>query len=219
MPESVTIIHVDAHDDLGTPPLALGPEPALLHNPVSGREMALGDPATVVEAIDAGVVGIGSFILPFLRALRQFSFLHVCPPDVPKNRLDGAVLDSRAHPWRRNARLLRLARSERGGIPGASFASSNEARLPADHRSGSPILVDIDLDFFANDFDSSSPGQLSRPTDIVANQIDRFLDELVGKPWFGEVEVVTIALSPGFFPARLWSAALKSLRERDLSPI
>lgn len=219
MPESVTIIHVDAHDDLGTPPLALGPGPTLLYSPVSGREVALSQPQTVVAAIEAGLVGIGSFILPFLRALRRFTFLHVCPRDVPSNRLDGCVLGSRAHPWLRRARMIGLAKSGRGGRVGASFVSAYDLRLPHEHRDGTPILVDIDLDYFANDFDSNSSNPSPSATELVAGLVDRFLDDLVGQPWFDQVEVVTSALSPGFFPARLWPAALRSLKDHDLSPL
>jgi hypothetical protein len=83
-----------------------------------------------------------------------------------------------------------------------------------------PVWVDVDMDFFCNHFDDSTP----EPPPLwsaaeVADRIEalgRWLRRaLVGR----RVGLVTMAVSPGFYPAALWQETLPLARRmcRSLS--
>jgi hypothetical protein len=82
--------------------------------------------------------------------------------------------------------------------------------LPGD----GPVLLDIDMDFFCNFFDDSSsqPGNVPGTREVVEqiHRLEEFLSEaLAGR----QVELVTIALSPGFYPSILWEETFPLVQE------
>jgi hypothetical protein len=78
------------------------------------------------------------------------------------------------------------------------------------------LRSNIDLDYFWNRYDADSDklGMRAAPGEHeeVMERVERFLAELSRAPWIPEIEAVSIAVSPGFFPTDHWSTVIPALR-------
>lgn len=207
------IVHVDDHTDMGE--LALQPAEfdGAFTDPVFGTGLALADPDSVVSAVRRGVISKGNFLTAYLLGYPGARVTHVgagladgsfelVREDVP-GMLGG-------HPLSRTA--LR-----RAACPDGAGRFQRRGTLPTNAATpGEGVWLDIDLDYFWNryDGDSNRLGRQLEPgeQDEVMRRVDRFLSELSQAPWIADIEVVSIAVSPGFFPTDHWAAVIPALR-------
>ena len=77
------------------------------------------------------------------------------------------------------------------------------------------VLLDIDMDYFCNPFEQKDEkaGKCASQHcwEQVEVSIDRVTTLLERAAWRPRVRVVTVALSPGFFPSQYWAAALAKI--------
>ncbi len=230
-PRHLSVLHLDSHADLMSPRLsrgsgADGPWTDLL----TGRPVDLQSPLDVVAAIRSGAIGIGSFIVPFvhevLHATTGLSLFHLCArarqqtapgayalvpvfaeadPLFPDARRPGLELQRLPEPGAlRDGQGLYVLDDDVAGILG---------RIPP-----GPVLLHIDLDYFNDRFDGrpdweETPERHDPPRDETLAAIDGFFAALAASPLPPSIADVTVALSPGFFPADYWEPAVERVRQ------
>lgn len=213
------LIHLDDHEDLRSPPLGCTEHPGVFRQPFGLDPFSLTSPNSVSAAIRRGFIGIGGFIVPFLHTLRACDILHF-------------RFDSPAHRYY-NLQALRLAEEpfasgssvlhrpvavmeDRESLSDAApaYIRTNDlgllAALPVE---GRRVLLDIDMDFFCNKQEGLGEGGYNGAASIddVCSTID-LLAATLGRSGIAPfIEVITLALSPGFFPSAYWAVALPRL--------
>ncbi len=225
------VVHIDAHDDLGTPPLECGDQPGRFRTPVGRLPVDVARPSSIAAAVTKGSIGIGSFIAPFLHAEGEFELVHVFPQHGPEPKRREAWIELVEEPWpvplRRRGRPgvairspARGAGGERPGGRGGSYTLTDDLSILGELEPSGPVLLDIDMDYFCNRLDnrelpSNGPGDASgsaHSLEDVCRLIDRLGDLLLGNDDLcGRIAVVTLAVSPGFFPSEYWKESLSRL--------
>lgn len=210
--EPLTLIHLDAHADLEIPSLVCTDERWRFNAPVGNHHLDLREPDSIAACINEGFVGIGSFIVPLLYANHRCHFVSVEPDSDPRGPRV-AFLNPRRVP---HYSLVGLhdrpaAIVDREGTQ-PYLRVGNLDDLATLEPSGS-VLLDIDMDYFCCPFeDEHSRGSRSEHSwALIEPVIDRVLDVLQRAPWRPLVRVITVALSPGFFPSQYWSIALEKM--------
>lgn len=221
LPDHLTIIHLDDHDDLMSPRLVRRAQD--FTDLLTGAEVALLDPNSVRDAITSGAIGMGSFIAPLIHSLPSVDIRHLCDTHY-------ATLRSQEHRIQRvtvadellQPGLLRPAvalspttsiGAAHGQTVGTYRAGNNARGLFAGIAEG-PILLHIDLDFFNNRFDGDSawldrPNRHDPSAELIHGRVDSVLDALA--PWQDRIVDITIGISAGFFPAEFWQPVCDAL--------
>lgn len=213
--KDVVLLHVDDHRDLGSPRLLV--RDGALVDAITGELFNLCHPESVRSAINSGAIGMGSFMTPFIHEFPAAQVRHLCQP--PKGHRTTA---SRLLPITVADTLLDLG-SERPAIDylpdyavsQGSYLVTPDASIWAKGIEGRPALVHIDMDYFNNRYDGDSlwqerKEQLDPDLSSIFVKIDELLDALAMSGV--EIDDVTIAYSPGFFPAEYWQIADQRLR-------
>jgi hypothetical protein len=226
----VTVIHVDDHRDMMTPRIAW--DGTAWNDLLTGQEFTIFDPESVRAAIMSGAIGVGSFFAPFLHQLQNVVVRHLS---------QSAALSEDGREW-----LLVRGTTEdtiiRPGHPrpsltmrlvGADVSSQEDVAgryrfTPTYERCLTdlppyPVLLHIDMDFFNNRYDRDSdwrqrPDKLDPHEPAVLAKIDEFFEALHAFRVASLVENVSVALSPGFFPAEYWPASVERV-ERHLEAL
>lgn len=180
---SPCLVHFDAHDDLSHPAARSG-VPGEYVSPISRDSMSIWSPNSVAAFVQRGWIGIGAFIQPMLGGLPDMTSYFFAPD--------------------------KGAKSLRGNRIAGGKVSASTVDLHDISPSG-PILLDIDLDYFCNDLDDASGRARPRSIEAIRERLARFDRALAATPWLGLVKVITVALSPNFFPSRHWAIALPAL--------
>ncbi|WP_210162884.1 GNAT family N-acetyltransferase [Pleomorphomonas oryzae] len=215
--ESVIILHVDDHRDLGSPRLV--DEGSSWRDLISGRNCDLRDPSSVIAAIESGAIGMGSFMAPFLAIAPHAEVRHLCQPPKALRTQDFEIRrvttpDNLLEPGapRLGIGLTPVA----PGIGRGRYRITPSIDDWLDGVDGRPILLHIDLDYFCNRYDGDSDWAFrSERLDPPPAAIDRQMDDLVKalnlRRVAERIEDVVLAFSPGFFPAELWSRVDESV--------
>ena len=214
--KQVVILHVDDHRDLGSPRLYLAN--GALVDAITNEEVRLTDPLTVQRAIESGAIGMGSFMTPFLWRCPQATVRHLCQPpkmqaDVRQTLTRTMAPDTLLNP---DAERLAIELVE-GATDTKDYLGTSDTAMWSRGIEGRPALVHIDMDYFNNryDGDSSWPQRAPRldpdlPT--MLSKVDDLLNALAASKVI--IEDVSIAYSPGFFPAEFWQPLDRHLRAR-----
>lgn len=212
--ESIVILHVDDHRDLGSPRLYL--TNGALVDAITNEEVRLTDPVTVQRAIESGAIGMGSFMTPFLWQCPQATVLHLCQPpkmqdDVRRELMLNLTPDILLNPYAKRLAIEFVdGKTGTGGYLGTSNTSTW-----SDGIGGRPALVHIDMDYFNNRYDGDSdwPQRESRLDPDLTTMLSK-VDDLINALATSKViiEDVSIAYSPGFFPAEFWQPIDRHLR-------
>jgi len=191
---------------------------------ISGKPVSAYRPATIDAAVESGAIGMGSFMVPILAVCRDIHIRHLrmspgntrAPgrydlvlshePDTllaPGEPTPCAVI---AEPGRR----LRSDETIIGTYTLTSSLSDWSDNLPED----SVLLLHVDCDYFNNRYDGDSDWQNHAkihdpPEKQMQGNIDEFCDTL--RTLDGRINDVTIALSPGFFPAEYWKGTVDAI--------
>lgn len=212
--EQIVILHVDDHRDLGSPRLYLTND--TLVDAITHEEVQLNDPVTVARAIDSGAVGMGSFMTPFLWLRPRAIVRHLCQPpklqgDVRRQFMLNVAPDTLLDPTsqRLTVDLMDVATGT-GNYFGTSDAGSWAAGIE-----GRSALVHIDMDYFNNRYDGDSAWterdpRLDPQLPAILSKVDELVNALATSK--AVIEDVSIAYSPGFFPAEFWEPVDRHLR-------
>jgi len=214
--KDVVILHVDDHRDLGSPRLFSRDGEWI--DAITLQAFDLYDPASVERSIRSGAIGMGSFMTPFLHQFPTSNIRHLCQPPKtsethrysfrPTTEPD-TLLDV-------GSRRPSIQLQEESAGMGAYLVTSNMESWLSEIGSQS-ILLHIDMDYFNNRYDGDSdwktrPEALDPDSQSVGEKIDALVAALAQHKLGTRIEDVTIAFSPGFFPAELWQAADQRLR-------
>ncbi|QQD71576.1 hypothetical protein [Acidithiobacillus ferrivorans] len=212
--EQVVILHVDDHRDLGSPRLHL--VNGALVDAITKEEVRLTDPLTVRQAIESGAIGMGSFMTPFLWQCPQATVRHLCQP--PKMQADVRQMlsltiapDTLLDP---DAERLAIDLVE-GATDTESYLGTSDTAMWSRNIEGRPALVHIDMDYFNNRYDGDSAWLMRAPRfdpnlPTMLSKVDDLINALAASKVI--IEDVSIAYSPGFFPAEFWQPVDRHLR-------
>ena len=212
--EPTVVLHVDDHRDLGSPRLYLAN--GTLVDAITNDEVKLDDPPTVLRAIESGAIGMGSFMTPFLWHCPEAEVRHLCQPpkmqaDVRRKFKHILVADTLLNP---NAQ--RLAIDVVDGASGTgNYLGTNDVHRWSDGIEGRSALVHIDMDYFNNRYDGDSAWfernpRLDPDLPTMLLRVDDLVEALAASK--ANIEDVSIAYSPGFFPAEFWQPVDRRLR-------
>jgi hypothetical protein len=193
------LVRVAPNDDLGVPALLSCDTASALLATMEDVTVELGDQTSVRRAIESGLIGVGSYIVPWLRA-RPGDMVHLAPGgpadagSVSRFGIDAETPDAAS----------RLMMRERADGPCTYRRTGNPATLADGWRAGQPVLLDIDLGYF-----DLVPKRRREPL-ARSCAIDELVDGL--RPLAGWVSGVTIAYAPGSCPAERWAPLSSGLR-------
>lgn len=204
------LLHVDAHDDLQSPSVFVSSGKVEFRAPVGDDTLDMNDSDAIARFVQRGLVGIGGFIAPLLHLFDALEYVHVVPSGADAGhgrkmleRWTEPVLFFSGAGDRPAVRLTNAAQPEGNAIVATTLDAIDE--FTADTR----VFLDIDFDYFCNTYDDSVPALEAVPSaGSVKGAMSCFFDELESRLSGCRIECVTLALSPGFFPALFWEDAL-----------
>jgi hypothetical protein len=223
-PDQVVILHVDQHDDLASPHLWASPTYGWI-DALTGLPARVDTPAEIADAIASGAVGIASWLLPFLFAVRRVHMRHL-RATVRRASVVG------------DYRLVRITTPDpdldptarRPAVTPVETDATNLPEPPVDLRvtcdigaflqdlPDAPILLHIDCDYFNNRYDGNSDWRQhgihhDPPWLQIEHSIEALFAAIVAAGAIDRVVDITVALSPGFFPAEFWAGTVRRLRQ------
>ncbi len=212
----LVVLHVDDHRDLASPRIKRDGD--TWRDLVTGHRSAIDTPGSIVEAIESGAIGMGSFMTPFLEAVGHAEVRHLCQP--PKATATNDFIfriechsDDLIEPGA--LRPITALESTTGIGPGR-YRITPHLEDWLEGIDDGPILLHIDLDFFNNRYDGDSdwrdrPTRHDPSTEEIFNRIEEMSHALRRRGLLEAIEDVVFAFSPGFFPAELWASVDKHL--------
>ena len=207
------VVHVDDHKDLGGP-IVESLSGGMLRDGVFGADLVLADPDSVVAAIRRGVISKGNFLTAYLLGYPGARVVHVGEGLQEQSfelvrELGTTVLGGRPFP----CSGFRLQR-----VSGHDGAFRQTRTIPeVIQAEGAGVWLDIDLDYFWNRYDGDSDNidrvALPDEHEQVMHRVERMLGELSSAQWLTDIEAVSIAVSPGFFPTDHWASVIPAVRD------
>ena len=216
LPRTLVILHADEHDDLASPHLvSTGRGWTDL---LTGHEFDVFDPDSVTAAVVSGAVGIASFVVPLFHAgfTVQVRHLRATAPRSARPRTLGLAPGRLEDPALGEGVFRPCVRSSEAEDAGSYTWTCSPAEWVRDVPEGDTVLLHLDLDYLNNRFDGS-PRWASRsdrhdpPEPVVLRALDHLLSALRDSNTLARSVDTSVALSPGFFPAELWAAAVTRL--------
>lgn len=215
--EPITVLHLDDHQDLMSPRLAIQDDGLI--DLITGAPFDVRDPNSVRRACDSGAVGMGSFLTPFLLAFPRCDVRQLCQPPKTTGTLDHAFgpavrRDDLLQPGA-DRPAIALEPAEGPG-PGRYRATNDLSDWLAGIGAG-PVLLHVDMDYFNNRYDGDGDwvDRMRRhdpTTDEVLSHIDEVTAAMRHAGLIDRIADAAVAFSPGFFPAELWQVAEERLR-------
>ena len=217
--ETLTILHIDDHRDLGSPRLFR--RSGAWVDPITGRVFAFDDPGSVRSSIESGAVGMGSFLTPVLHRFPEADVRQLGQAPKVKGTVDYQIeltteADQLLEPDAERP-AVRLQEGVQGTGPGRYRITDDPARWVENVRPG-PVLLHVDMDYFNNRYDGDGDWRerrevLDPPVSKVVAEVDRVTTTLRRAGLVPRIGDAVIAFSPGFFPAELWGPADRRLQE------
>jgi hypothetical protein len=177
----------------------------------------LSDVYSVTSAIDRGVISKGSFLAAYILGTPPACAIHVLDQGL---KLDyDIVVDSLNH----TIGSLTFASSAPSLIPSKDSNRPTGWRwqelpfLPLNLNNCRSVWLDVDLDAFCNRYDGDSDRAALLGTEseraMLLQGMDAFLDRLSKASWRSQINAVSIAASPGFFPSEYWDEAIPKITD------
>ena len=223
----VVILHVDDHTDLMTPRLILDKDN--WRDAISGKEFDLREPTSVRSAILNGAIGVGSFMAPFIHNIPFVHLRHLSQtaPDealqdfslVPKHLADTILNIGASRPAVGINRDLIEAPKEQVSATTKHYRFTRQLDAWLGDLPDAPVLLHVDMDYFNNRYNGDSEwnarGQRHDPkSSEIMLAIDAVFKAINDSGVTSRIENVTVALSPGFFPAELWAGSIGRMQEQ-----
>lgn len=215
LPKKINLLHLDSHTDLNSPRLSYekGDWKDLLNQQV----FDVLNPATVAASISSGAIGIGSFIVPLLSVGIPLNIYHLSPTRHLRYAPDEYSMCLELHqgdPLFPDAQRPEI-RINHSSSPSSYISSDQQGEILAAVDRRYPVFLHIDLDYFNNRYDGrpdwAGQDQPHDPDTVaVLEAIDHWFDDLSGRGL--DIVDISVGISPGFFPATLWSEALERVR-------
>lgn len=222
-PETITLLHLDDHDDLMTPRLLVKDE--AWFDSISGLILDLWEPETVKSAVKSGAIGIGSFMAPLLHLFSNVHVRHLCSTEYTKERqgphivrpvkiFDELLAPGSLRPALELDRIEAVSNTYEKGVH--PYSVTDDMGIWLTDLPEGPILIHIDMDYFNNRFNGDSDWvdygpKYDPPIQNVLNRIDQVFESLKSAGVAERVTDLAVALSPGFFPADLWAPSIKRI--------
>ncbi|MBZ5763594.1 hypothetical protein LAV84_29830 [Rhizobium sp. VS19-DR104.2] len=173
---SLVLLHVDDHRDLGSPRIERNE--AGWRDLITHRQISLSDPDTVIEAIESGAIGMGSFMTPFLAAVPLAEVRHLCQPPKAEATRDFVIrIECNSDDLLQPGASRPVATLEPSSGTGAGrYRLTPDVDDWLEGIQGSPLLLHIDMDYFNNRYDGDSdwrdrPARLDIPVEKIFAQI------------------------------------------------
>ena len=227
MTNDVVVLHVDDHNDLMTPRLTS--QDGGWRDTIFFETFDLYDPNTVRLAILRGSVGVGSFMSPFIHTVPHLQLRHLSQT-APADKVQDALIMRQTV-----ADVLLDIGGQRPSVGILQQKKSLDDSLQTDivgpyrltprldywlaDLPDAPVLLHIDMDYFNNRYNGDSDWSARRSShdpgqpDII-RKIDDLFDAMIESKAVSRIEDVSVALSPGFFPAELWEASIARIQAR-----
>jgi hypothetical protein len=221
-PKCVTVLHLDDHDDLMTPRVAVGPQSGF-RDLISAAEIDLRNASTVAAAVTSGAIGIGSFMAPLLHAFPNVHVRHLCSTEYSDARkgphavtavqvFDDLLSPGSVRPALRLSKFDDVTATHLSAISHPYIVTDDLGSWLEDLPPG-PVLLHIDMDYFNNRFNGDSDWvdegpKYDPPLSQVLDRIDGVFASLESSGIVQRVEDFAVALSPGFFPVDLWEPTI-----------
>lgn len=224
--ETITVLHLDDHDDLMTPRVVVE-GPKTFRDLISGSQVDLCKPETVATAVRDGAIGIGSFMAPLLHCFPRVEVRHLCSTEYtdarkgPHSVFPVYVEDELLAPglMRPGLRLQKDEDSTPKTEPLARpyMVTDDLSDWLKDVPAG-PVLLHIDMDYFNNRFNGDSDWvdagpKYDPPLDQVLARVDDVFHSLEHAGIAERVADFAVAISPGFFPADLWQPSITRIEK------
>ncbi len=213
---SLVILHVDDHRDLASPRLKRDGDK--WRDLVTGHRASIGEPSSIVEAIESGGIGMGSFMTPFLEAVGQAEVRHLCQPPKATVTQDFVIrIEGQPDDLLDPGALRPVATLEpTTGVGPGRYRLTHNLDDWLEGINGGPILLHIDMDFFNNRYDGDSdwrdrPVHHDPPIEEILISVEELSHALRRHGLLEAIEDVVFAFSPGFFPAELWASVDRHL--------
>lgn len=226
-PSEIIILHVDDHRDMMCP--RIGWTGTEWKDLLTRERVSVFDPMSVRAAILSGAVGIGSFFAPLVHELPKINVRHLCQSaGLKEDGLEWLLLrqteqDAILQPGQLRPKLdMELAHPQAlqslgDKICGAYRFSRTYSYCFSD-LPDCPVLLHIDMDYFNNRYDRDSdwadrPNKHDPSEDRIRDEIDHLFAALAQYGISQRIENVTVALSPGFFPAEYWQGSVERVEQ------
>lgn len=201
------LMHFDAHDDLALPATPFDVNLWRWVQPLSGESINLLDPVSIENAIHLRVIGIGNFIAPLLLHCSGSEMLHFSPYQGVRRFAfrsnAGASIQHENHAQRGFADFSIVETLQQPAFDlGLAATVVNKAVDRC-------VLLGIDLDYVCNSKDDANvDNQEHMARRMIVERFDRFGQWLRASGIVRRASVITLKLSPGFFPSDFWDAGL-----------
>ena len=221
-PERVVLLHVDEHDDLMTPHVWAQSEG--WQDPFTLHSIDLLKPDSIHAALHSGAIGMESFMVPLAYWIPNLHIRHLRATANPAARVRRLWLkrtlleDSLLGKCRPAVRPNTSDTGELSQEGVVEYVSTRHLDAWLADLPEGPLFLHLDLDYCSNRYNGNSDWKTNswgHDPDLVhaLRAIDDVFKTLADKDLLPQIENVTSALSPGFFPAEFWSAAVERLRE------
>jgi hypothetical protein len=219
-PEEIVVLHIDDHRDCMAPLLFQQTSEESLRDGITGAVVDVAQPATVAAAIRSGAISVGSFLTVLLHycprvQLRHLFPLHRTAAAYPPGSVSRITQSDEllGAAFQRPALQFEVADS----ATGLTYLPTDKmARLLADIPAGVPVLLHVDMDYFNNRFDGDSDwlqhDTIHDPSAAqVLTQVREVFQAVIAGVAPAQLADITVALSPGFFPAELWQPSIAEI--------
>jgi hypothetical protein len=219
IPNIIHIIHFDDHKDLMSPLLTYNNGKIL--DMITRKVVDLKNPESVKSAIESGAIGIGSFITAFLVLLEKKSrvYIHhvtkrpekICRKSIILEKIPDTLFvnDKRFKTTLRQYNDLESKSVYQYVLHNTVFNLYSKGKFISDE-----FLLHLDMDYFSNPFDRDSEWKkknhiFNPPIEVVKKNIEDVMELFSNAKVKTKLQNVSVALSPGFFPAEYWEYAIK----------
>lgn len=213
---SVVILHADDHRDLSPPRLAVEGDGYI--DLITGAPVALDQPEQIADAIRSGAIGMGSFLTPLVWGLGDVEFRHL-RVGASSGSMGIQCLTEADSLLRPNAPRPAVELCPESPQSGSRYVTTSSPQKWVRTESSGPILVHLDLDYLNNRYDADSDwsdreGRHDPSPAAALRLLDDLLDGLAQPEVAARIADIFVGISPGFFPAEHWPAAIETCRRR-----
>ena len=217
IPKELIILHVDYHNDLMSPRIAYAENQ--YNDLLTGNKFDIKNPESVRNAILSGAIGVGSFFVPFLHGVQKMHLRHLCEDHATEMYAlkkewspDTLLATNQLRP---TVTFQQLNEENKFEFDIYYRITSNLSEW-LDNLPDAPILLHIDMDYFNCRYDGDSDWNThSIKHDPSISEIKLKIEELftaiIQKGLKNQIKDITIALSPGFYPAEFWEDTIKMI--------
>ncbi|MFB9843904.1 hypothetical protein [Mucilaginibacter ginsenosidivorans] len=219
--DEIIILHVDDHRDC-MPPLLFHQDDHQYFDPLAESEVNLASPISVENAIKSGSIAVGSFMPLFFHQFSKLQFRHLLPTyRIPHAYKKGIIKKSLTNDDLLCQTCVRpsLGFESNELSSGIIYDPTDDlaaflSEIPTDI----PILLHVDMDYFNNRFDGDSDWEghryIHNPSKAnVLRRVREVFVAIMNQIPKSQLEDITIALSPGFYPADLWKESMEIIDE------